>query len=64
MMVKLGMMSGPFQAISFTVRTQSQTVRPERRVISYSTEIYRRYQDYVHILGCNVGEKHRSLLDR
>ena len=26
--------------------TQSQTVRAERRIISYSTEIYRRYQDY------------------
>ena len=38
--------------------TQSQTVRAERRIISYSTEIYRRCQKYRQILGCTVGEKH------
>ena len=36
--------------------TQSQTVHAERRIISYSTEIYRRYQKYSHITGCNAGE--------
>ena len=36
--------------------TQSQTVRAERRIISYCYETYRRYQDYRHILGCNAGE--------
>ena len=36
--------------------TQSQTVRAERRIISYSTEIYRRHQDYRYIVGCNAGE--------
>ena len=25
------------------------------RIISYCTEIYRRYQDYRHTFGCNVG---------
>ena len=36
--------------------TQSQTLRAARGIISYSTELYRRYQDYRYILGCNVGE--------
>ena len=36
--------------------TQSQTVRAERRIISYSSEIYRRYQDYRYIFTCNAGE--------
>ena len=44
-------------------RTQSQNVRAERRNITYSTEIYRRYRNYRHILGCNAGEKHRRLLE-
>ena len=58
MMVKPKAISGPFQTISFTVITWnlSQTARAERRIISYSTEIYRRYQVYRYILGCNVGE--------
>ena len=37
-------------------RGESQTLRAERRITSYSTEIYRRYQDYRYILGCDVGE--------
>ena len=36
--------------------TQSQTLHAERRIISYSAEIYRRYQKYSHIIGCNAGE--------
>ena len=44
--------------------TQSKTVRAERRIISCSTEIHRRYQDYRYILGCDAGEKHRWLLER
>ena len=35
---------------------QSQTVRAERSITPYSTEIYRRDQDYKCIIGCNVGE--------
>ena len=41
---------------------QSQTIRAERRIISYSSEMYRRYQDYRYVLRCNVGEEHRWLL--
>ena len=44
--------------------TQSQTVRAERSIISYSTEIYRRYQDHRHNFGCDVGEKFWRLLER
>ena len=36
--------------------TQSQTVRAERRIISYSAEIYRRYQKHTYITWCNAGE--------
>ena len=37
--------------------TQSQTVRAEGRIISYSTEVFRRYQKHRYILGCIVDEK-------
>ena len=58
-MVKLGMISGPFQAIFCLPSSrgaQSQTVRAERSITPYSTEIHRRDQDYKYIIGCNVGE--------
>ena len=29
-----------------------------RRIISYSTEVHRRYQKYTYITGCIVGEKY------
>ena len=38
--------------------TQSQTVRAERRTISYSAEIYRRYQKNSYITGCDAGAKY------
>ena len=37
--------------------TYSQTVRAERRIISYSAEVHRRYQKYTHTTGCNAVEK-------
>ena len=37
--------------------TQSQTVRAERRIISYSTEIHRSDQDFRYIQGCNAGDR-------
>ena len=43
--------------------TQSQTFHAERRIISDSTEIYRRYQKYLYITGCDVGEKYWRLLE-
>ena len=36
--------------------TQSQTVRSERVVIPYSTQVHRRDQGYKYISGCNAGE--------
>ena len=42
-------------------RTWSQTLRAERRIISYSTEICRRYQNYRYILWCNAGEKSKTI---
>ena len=36
--------------------TQSQTVRAERRIISYSVEVHRRYQNNIFITRRNVGE--------
>ena len=56
-------MSGDF-ILSSSGGTQSQTVRAKRRILFYSTQKNRRYQDYRYILGCNVGEKHRRLLER
>ena len=58
MMVMLEMISGPFQAIFLPSSrgTQSQTVRAENRIISYSMEIYRRHQDNRYILRCDAGE--------
>ena len=42
--------------------TQSQTVRVERSIISYSTEIHRRDEDYKHDPGCHAVKKYRRLL--
>ena len=39
-------------------RIESQTFHAERRFISDPTEIYRRYQKYLYITGCDVGEKY------
>ena len=44
--------------------TQSQTVRAERRIISYSVEVHRRHQGYKCTIGCDAGEKFRRLLER
>ena len=57
-MVKQEMISAPFQAILFTVITWNpeSTVRVERSVIPYSTEIHRRDQGNEYIVGCNAGE--------
>ena len=53
MVVKLEMISGPFQEISFTVITWNQ--KPN----CTSQEIFRLYQDHGYILGCTVGEPYR-----
>ena len=50
--------------LSSSRRTQSQTVRAERRIISYATEICQRDQDSKYIVGCIVGEKYPRLLER
>ena len=42
--------------------TQSRTVRAERRIISYSVEVHRRYQNDKNITGRIVGEKYWRLL--
>ena len=44
--------------------TQSQTVRAERRIILYSTEIYWHYQNFWHYVGFDVGETCWRLLER
>ena len=36
--------------------TPSQTVHAERRIISYSTEVHRRYQKNTYVTGCFAGE--------
>ena len=36
--------------------TRGQTVRAERRIISYSVKVHQRYQNDSHIPGCIVGE--------
>ena len=58
MMRKLKMTSGVLQKISFIAITwtQSPTARAERRIISYSDEVHRRYQNNTYITGCIVGE--------
>ena len=43
--------------------TLSQTVRAERRIISYSVEVYRRYQNHTYVPGCIVGTTHWRLLE-
>ena len=44
--------------------TSSQTVRAERRIISYSAEVHRRYQKNTCITGRIVGETYWWLLER
>ena len=44
--------------------TQSQTVRAEKRIISYSVEVHRRYQNNIYITWRIVGEKHWRLPER
>ena len=58
MMRKLKMTSGVLQKISFIAITwtQSPTVHTERRIISYSAEVHRRYQNNTYSTGCIVGE--------
>ena len=66
MMVKLEIIGGPFHQfhVPSSRGTPGQTVRAERSVVPNSTEIHRRFQDCKYIIGCNVGEKHRRLLER
>ena len=65
MMVELGKISGPCQAISFTVIMQNPgsncTCRKKNHFlftwyIYMYVCIFRRYQNYRYILGCNLGE--------
>ena len=58
MMVKLEKIFGPFEAIFLPSSrgTQNQTVRAERSIIPYSSEIHRREQSYKYS-GCHVGGK-------
>ena len=44
--------------------TPSQTVHTERRILSYSTEVYRRYQNNTYVTGCIVGKTCWRLLER
>ena len=59
MMVKLKMISGPFQAILFTVITWKPRVKlyiTKAESFSFSTETHRRDQNNMYITGCIVGE--------
>ena len=38
------------------IGTHSETVHAERRLISYSTEVYRRCQSHSYVTGCIVGK--------
>ena len=40
------------------VEPRVKSVRAERRVISYSVEVHRRYQKNTYVTGCIVGEKY------
>ena len=42
--------------LSPSLGTQSQTVRAETRIISYSTEVHRRCQNHSYVTGCIVGK--------
>ena len=44
--------------------TPSQTVRPDRSIIPFSTEIHWRYQDHRRDFGCDVRETYWRLLER
>ena len=60
-MRKLKMTSGVLQKISTLgfiaiTWTQSPTVHAERRIISYSAEVHRVYQNNTYITGCIFGE--------
>ena len=52
-----------FQLTPFTWNL-SETVHAERRIISNSDEVHRRYQNDKYIPGCYVGEKYWRLLER
>ena len=43
--------------------TQSQTVHAKRRIISYSAEVHRRYQNDTYVDGCLVGKANWWLLE-
>ena len=67
MMRKLKMISGVLREIfhlSPSSGTQSQTVRAERRIISYSVEVHRRDQNNMYITGRFVGQIFLRLLER
>ena len=44
--------------------TPSQTVHAERRIIFYSVEVHRRYQNNTHVTWCIVGKTYWWLLER
>ena len=44
--------------------TQSQTVHAERRIISCSNEVHRRYQNNTYVTRCIVGKTYWWLLER
>ena len=46
------------------VEPRVKTLLAERRVISYSNEIHRRYQNNTYVTGCIVGETYGWLLER
>ena len=58
MMQKLKMTSGLLREISFIAITwnQGQTVHAERRMISFPTEVHRRYQNNTYVTECIVGK--------
>ena len=63
---KLTVTSGLLQEKSFIVITlnQSQTLRVERRIMSYSVEVHRRYQNNKIITGRFVEQKNWRVLER
>ena len=62
---KLKKTSGLFKETSFTVtiRTESQTLLTKRRVIPFSTEIYRYHQVSSHRSGCDARKTNWWLLE-
>ena len=53
----------PIIHLSSSRCTKSQTVRAARRIISYSGEVHRRYQNDSYILGCIDGETYWNFLE-